>query len=398
MATAPISDTVTRNDYTATAGQTEFAYTFWIKDEDHLDVYVNDVLQTLGGGADYTVSAAQSVTGANVVFNSGLNLNDEVAIVYNPDVERQSEFTQSGQFAASSLNLEFSYIVSILQYLKTLLSRTLRLSDSDGSGVSLELPPATANTVMGWNSAGTAIQNYTFANVSSDINTNFTSLTNGDFLQYNSTSGLWENTAAPAATVADDSITLAKMAHGTDGNLISFNASGEPAYVATGTSGQVLTSNGAGAAPTFQTAATAPVTSVAGKTGAVTLTSSDVSLGNVANVDQQNASNLTSGTVGTARLGTGTADSTTFLRGDGTWNTPTSSIPTTFGATETYVLARRSTGTVISGSTISGGSLQPASFDDSGNISYSGTLSGTWRNMGEDVGATYKTSLWVRIS
>ena len=59
-----------------------------------------------------------------------------------------------------------------------------------------------------------------------------------------------------AITIKADAITLAQMAGGTDGNLITYDASGNPAYVATGSSGQVLTSAGAGAVPSF--AALAP--------------------------------------------------------------------------------------------------------------------------------------------
>ena len=61
-------------------------------------------------------------------------------------------------------------------------------------------------------------------------------------------------TATTATTVSDNAITLAKLAGGTDGNLISYDTSGDPVAVATGNNGQVLTSNGAGAVPTFQTA------------------------------------------------------------------------------------------------------------------------------------------------
>jgi hypothetical protein len=50
----------------------------------------------------------------------------------------------------------------------------------------------------------------------------------------------------------DDSVGLAQLAGGTDGNVITFDASGNPAYVATGTDGQVLTSTGAGSAPVFE--------------------------------------------------------------------------------------------------------------------------------------------------
>jgi len=55
------------------------------------------------------------------------------------------------------------------------------------------------------------------------------------------------------AKIVDDAVTLAKMASGTDGNIISYDASGNPVAVATGNDGQVLTSTGAGSPPAFET-------------------------------------------------------------------------------------------------------------------------------------------------
>lgn len=162
MATSPLTDQTTRNDYVATAAQTTFPYTFWIKEQDHIDIYVNGTLKTLT--TDYTISAVQSVTGANVVFNSGLTLNDEVAIVYNPDIERATDFSTGGSLRASALNLEFTYGLSLLQFLKTQVSRTVTFgAATDTSGVSAELPTPTADRIIGWNSAGDALQNYATA-------------------------------------------------------------------------------------------------------------------------------------------------------------------------------------------------------------------------------------------
>ena len=69
-------------------------------------------------------------------------------------------------------------------------------------------------------------------------------------------------TQLKTAAIADDAVTTAKLAAGTDGHVITYDASGNPTTVGPGTDGQVLTSTGAGSPPAFET-----ISSVGGGTG-----------------------------------------------------------------------------------------------------------------------------------
>jgi hypothetical protein len=64
--------------------------------------------------------------------------------------------------------------------------------------------------------------------------------------------GTWQGTQIATAYIADNAITLAKLAGGTDGQVITFDANGDPVAVGPGTDGQVLTSTGSGSPPAFE--------------------------------------------------------------------------------------------------------------------------------------------------
>ena len=90
-----------------------------------------------------------------------------------------------------------------------------------------------------------------------------TALTSADIADGAVTTAKINDDAVTTAKINNDSVTLAKMASGTDGNIITYDASGDPAAVSTGSSGQLLTSAGAGAPPTFTTVAQGGMTHIA---------------------------------------------------------------------------------------------------------------------------------------
>jgi len=137
--TIDISNNSPRISYSVAAGvtQTSFAVPFEFFADIDLNVYVDEVLQTIT--TNYTVSGGDGSTGTITMTVTGAKT---VIITRDTTIERTTDFTAGVDINRAALNTQLDTLTAIGADVKDLAERAIRIKDFDPSTASLELPAA----------------------------------------------------------------------------------------------------------------------------------------------------------------------------------------------------------------------------------------------------------------
>jgi parallel beta-helix repeat protein len=135
-----VADNTSRNQYTATSGQTVFAYTFEIVDKDDIVVLKNGT--TLSEGTNYTVSNVGNDSGGNVTLTVGATAGDILTLYRDMPYARTQNYTNSGDFLASEVNSDFDNLWLAGEQTNRSFSQSIRKPITDSDSISMELPEA----------------------------------------------------------------------------------------------------------------------------------------------------------------------------------------------------------------------------------------------------------------
>ena len=149
-----VADNTSRNQYTATSGQTVFAYTFEIVDKGDIVVLQNGT--TLSEGTNYTVSGVGAENGGNITLTVGATTGDVMTIYRDMAYSRTQNYADSGDFLASEVNSDFDNLWLAGEQTNRSFSQSIRKPITDPDSLSMELPDAAdrANKFVLFDSTG----------------------------------------------------------------------------------------------------------------------------------------------------------------------------------------------------------------------------------------------------
>lgn len=158
-----INVNTSRNEYTATSGQTVFNFTFKIYTATDLNVYVTPAGQECNDVTDlteaYTVTGVGLEDGGSITLNTGAGANDLVTIVSAIPSSRTTDYQSNGDFTPETVNNDIDRAISLIKQVESKADRSLLSSECLQGPKPLTLPKPEPGDFMRWKTDLSGLEN-----------------------------------------------------------------------------------------------------------------------------------------------------------------------------------------------------------------------------------------------
>ena len=168
-----LSTSAPRNEYTATASQTVFNYTFKIYSSSDLNVYLTPAGSEANDATDITTSyVIDSGTigdegGGFLTLNSGVAAGTLVTVVSSIPFNRTTDYQVNGDFKPDVVNADFDRVVSLSK--QTSFTRGLKFEESQQGQEDASLPAPASQQLMRWKDDLSGLENVTAAELDPSV-------------------------------------------------------------------------------------------------------------------------------------------------------------------------------------------------------------------------------------
>ena len=158
-----INVNTSRNEYTATSGQTVFNFTFKIYAATDLNVYVTPAGQECNDVTDlteaYTVTGVGLEDGGSITLNTGAGANDLVTIVSAIPTSRTTDYQSNGDFTPETVNNDIDRAISLIKQVESKANRSLLSSECLQGPKPLTLPKPESGEFVRWKADVSGLEN-----------------------------------------------------------------------------------------------------------------------------------------------------------------------------------------------------------------------------------------------
>ncbi len=156
-----------RDEYTASASQTVFNYTFKIYESTDLNVYVTPAGQECSDSdltSAYSVSGVGAESGGTITLTTPTSAGDLVTIVSGIPTSRTTDYQNNGDFRPDTVNDDFDRAYSLVKQALDQTGRSLQFPLCQQGVSSLSLPSPVAQNYLRWKADLTGLENQTIGN------------------------------------------------------------------------------------------------------------------------------------------------------------------------------------------------------------------------------------------